>query len=197
MPVVVGMFENTRDVDQAMEALNKAGFGKAQMGVIARRGVVKEKTSLATTTEIGAIAGGAIGGVGGLLVGLNVVTLAIPGIGEVVAAVDLLTVLGATLLGAGIGAFSGGIVGALVGLGLPEHEAHVYAEGVKRGNILITVQATAEKMAEVTAIFRQANAVDISTRRQEWTVEGWSQFEEIEVPAASMTTPENPASPSL
>lgn len=197
MPVVVGMFENTRDVDQAVEALNKAGFGKAQMGVIARRGVVKEKTSLATTTEIGAIAGGAIGGVGGLLVGLNVVTLAIPGIGEVVAAVDLLTVLGATLLGAGIGAFSGGIVGALVGLGLPEHEAHVYAEGVKRGNILITVQSPTERMAEVTTIFRQANAVDISTRRQEWTVEGWSQFEEIEVPGASLSGPESTASPGL
>jgi hypothetical protein len=197
MPVVVGMFENTRDVDQAVEALNKAGFTKAQIGVIARRGVLKEKTSLTTTTEIGAIAGGALGGVGGLLVGLNVVTLAIPGIGEVVAAVDLLTVLGATLLGAGIGAFGGGIVGALVGLGLPEHEAHVYAEGVKRGNILITVQAPAERMPEVTGIFRQANAVDISTRRQEWTVEGWTQFEEFPVSGAGIPAPDSPVSPSL
>lgn len=197
MSVVVGMFENTRDVDQAVEALNKAGFTKAQIGVIARRGVLKEKTSLTTTTEIGAIAGGALGGVGGLLVGLNVVTLAIPGIGEVVAAVDLLTVLGAALLGAGIGAIGGGIVGALVGLGLPEHEAHVYAEGVKRGNILITVQAPAERMPEVTGIFRQANAVDVSTRRQEWTVEGWTQFEEFPVSGAGIPAPENPASPSL
>jgi heat induced stress protein YflT len=197
MSVVVGMFENTRDVDQAVEALNKAGFTKAQIGVIARRGVLKEKTSLTTTTEIGAIAGGALGGVGGLLVGLNVVTLAIPGIGEVVAAVDLLTVLGATLLGAGIGAIGGGIVGALVGLGLPEHEAHVYAEGVKRGNILITVQAPAERMPEVTSIFRQANAVDVSTRRQEWTVEGWTQFEEFPVSGVGIPAPENPVSPSL
>jgi hypothetical protein len=195
MPVVVGMFENTRDVDQAVEALNRAGFSKAQVGVIARRGVVKEKTSLTTTTEVGAIAGGALGGVGGLLVGLNVVTLAIPGIGEVVAAVDLLTVLGATLLGAGIGVIGGGLVGALVGLGLPEHEAHVYAEGVKRGNILITVQTPAERMAEVTNIFRQANAVDISTRRQEWTVEGWTQFEEVPVTGGDITGSEGSASP--
>jgi hypothetical protein len=190
------MFENTRDVDQAVDALSKAGFTKAQIGVIARRGVLKEKTSLTTTTEIGAIAGGALGGVSGLLVGLNVVTLAIPGIGQVVAAVDLLTVLGATLLGAGIGALSGGIVGALVGLGLPEHEAHVYAEGVKRGNILITVQAAAERMAEVTNIFRQANAVDISTRRQEWTVEGWTQFEEVPVTGVDISGSEGSASPS-
>ena len=186
MPIVVGMFDNTRDVDQAIAALNAAGFTKPQIGVIARRGVVKEKTSLTTTTGIGALAGGALGGVGGLLVGLNVVTLAIPGIGEVVAAVDLLTVLGATLLGAGIGAAGGGIVGALVGLGLPEHEAHVYAEGVKRGNILITVQAPQERVQAVTDIFTQANAVDVNTRRQEWTVEGWTQFEEVPV---SITSP--------
>lgn len=196
MPVVVGMFENTRDVDQAVAALRSAGFTKTQIGVIARRGVVKEKTSLATTTEVGAIAGGALGGVGGLLVGLNVVTLAVPGIGEVVAAVDLLTVLGATLLGAGIGAIGGGLVGALVGLGLPEHEAHVYAEGVKRGNILVTVQASAEQMAAVTDIFTQANAVDVSTRRQEWTVEGWTQFEEIPVSSAPLTSSERPQSPT-
>ena len=196
MPVVVGMFENTRDVDQAIDALSKAGLSKAQIGVIARRGVLKEKTSLTTTTEIGAIAGGALGGVSGLLVGLNVVTLAIPGIGEVVAAVDLLTVLGATLLGAGIGALGGGIVGALVGLGLPEHEAHVYAEGVKRGNILVTVQAPAEQMAAVTNIFTQANAVDVSTRRQEWTVEGWTQFEEIPMSSTPPPSPESPQSPT-
>ncbi|HEX5157873.1 MAG TPA: hypothetical protein VFW17_11720 [Ktedonobacterales bacterium] len=196
MPVVVGMFENTRDVDQAVAALHNAGFTKPQIGVIARRGVVKEKTSLTTTTEVGAIAGGALGGVGGLLVGLNVVTLAIPGVGEVVAAVDLLTVLGATLLGAGIGAIGGGLVGALVGLGLPEHEAHVYAEGVKRGNILVTVQAPAEQMAAVTDIFTQANAVDVSTRRQEWTVEGWTQFEEIPMSSTPPPSPESPQSPT-
>ena len=196
MPVVVGMFENTRDVDQAVAALHNAGFTKPQIGVIARRGVVKEKTSLTTTTEVGAIAGGALGGVGGLLVGLNVVTLAIPGVGEVVAAVDLLTVLGATLLGAGIGAIGGGLVGALVGLGLPEHEAHVYAEGVKRGNILVTVQAPAEQMAAVTDIFTQANAVDVSTRRQEWTVEGWTQFEEIPMSSTPPPSAESPQSPT-
>jgi hypothetical protein len=187
MPTVVGMFENTRDVDRVIDALNKAGFTKLQIGVIARRGVVKEKTDIATTTEIGAIAGGVLGGVGGLLVGLNVVSLTIPGIGEVVAAVDLLTALGATLLGAGVGAIGGGLVGGLVGLGLPEHEAHLYAEGVKRGNILVTVQAPQERVQEVTALFAQANAVDINTRRREWTVEGWTQFEEYPVTDTSVT----------
>jgi hypothetical protein len=196
MSVVVGMFENTRDVDQAIADLSQAGFTKPQIGVIARRGVVKEKTSLATTTGIGAISGGVLGGVGGLLVGLNVVTLTIPGIGEAVAAVDLLTVLGATLLGTGIGAVGGGLVGALVGLGLPEHEAHVYAEGVRRGNILITVQTPPERMPEVSNIFRRTNAVDISTRRQEWTVEGWTQFEEMPASSADISSQQSPMPPT-
>lgn len=195
MPVVVGMFDNTRDVEQAVAALSNAGFTKPEIGVIARRGVVKEKTSLTTTTEVGAIAGGALGGATGLLVGLNVVTLAIPGIGQVVAALDLLTVLGATLLGAGIGALGGGLVGALVGLGLPEHEAHIYAEGVKRGNVLVTVQTSAEKMSTVTDIFTRSNAVDVNTRRQEWTVEGWTQFEEVPVEEVPVANPETQQSP--
>jgi phosphoribosylformimino-5-aminoimidazole carboxamide ribonucleotide (ProFAR) isomerase len=83
-----------------------------------------------------------------------------------------------------------------VGLGLPEHEAHVYAEGVKRGNILVTVQAPAEQMAAVTEIFTQANAVDVSTRRQEWTVEGWTQFEEIPMSSTPPPSPESPQSPT-
>ena len=133
---------------------------------------------------------------GGLLVGLNVVTLTIPGIGEVVAAVDLLTVLGAVLLGTGIVAATGGTVGALVGIGLPEHEAHVYAEGVKRGNILIPVQSPPERVSEITQIFQQANAVDISTRRQEWTVEGWTQFEEVPASGAEVSGLESPTPPT-
>ena len=46
---------------------------------------------------------------------------------------------GAALAGAGIGAAAGGLLGALTGMGIPEEEAHVYAEGVRRGGTLVTV----------------------------------------------------------
>jgi len=70
----------------------------------------------------------------GLLAGIG--SLAIPGVGPVVAAGWLV----ATLAGAGLGAVGGGLVGALTGAGISHEEAETYNEGVKRGGSLVTVQ---------------------------------------------------------
>ena len=77
--------------------------------------------------------------IAGLLVGIG--ALAVPGIGPVLAFGPLAAAIGATAAGAGLGAAAGGIIGALVGLGIPEEDANFYAEGVKRGGVLVTVRA--------------------------------------------------------
>src|SRR5919199_5500516 len=77
----------------------------------------------ATGAGIGATAGG----VAGLLSGLGL--LAIPGIGPVVAA----GWLASTAAMAAAGGTAGGLIGALTQSGVSENEAHVYAEGVRRG----------------------------------------------------------------
>jgi hypothetical protein len=51
-------------------------------------------------------------------------------------------------------------------------------------------------MSEISNIFRSANAVDISTRRQEWTVEGWTQFEEVPASSSEVSGPQNPTPPT-
>lgn len=43
--------------------------------------------------------------------------------------------------------------------------APVVVVSVKRGNIVIVLYAPAERMPELTRIFRQANTVGMSTRR--------------------------------
>ncbi len=72
--------------------------------------------------------------------------LAIPGIGPIVAAGPL----AATLAGAGVGAVAGGLIGGLTRAGVPEDEANVYAEAVRRGGALVTVRAE-DSRAEVAA----------------------------------------------
>lgn len=192
MKTVIGMFESTRDVDQAIGELGKRGYGKSDVSVLARREVLKESgLDIATGAEVGAITGATAGGVAGLLIGLGVLT--IPGIGPIVAAGEFLTWVGATLLGMAGGAIGGGIIGGLIALGLPEHEAKVYAEGIKRGNILVAVRVPEERASEVTEALRAANAVDINTRRQEWATEGI----EIEPMIAGQEAPQPPASPSM
>ena len=87
---------------------------------------------------LGAGIGAAVGGIGGLLAGLGLI--AIPGIGPVVAAGWLAATAAGAAGGALVGAAAGGLVGALTQAGVPENDAHVYAEGIRRGGTLVTAK---------------------------------------------------------
>lgn len=135
---------------------------------------------VAADTMKGAGTGAVLGGIAGLVAG--VVGLAIPGIGSVVAAGPL----AAALAGAGIGAVAGGIIAALTNIGVPEEEAHYYAEGMRRGGVLVAVNTAEDDMAEqAAAIMRDHGAVDIDKRAQTWKESGWSRFDETASPYSS------------
>src|SRR5215218_2151479 len=116
----------------------------------------------------GATVGTLAGGGAGFLAGLGM--LAIPGFGPVVAA----GWLGSTLVGAGAGAALGGLAGALVGAGVPEHDAHAYAEGVRRGGALVTVRATESEVDRIVDILDDEGTVDFDERETAWRSEGWT-----------------------
>src|SRR5205085_5078419 len=86
----------------------------------------------------GAGIGAGIGGAAGLLAGLGL--LAIPGVGPVVAAGWLVATAAGAATGAVVGGAAGGLVGSLTGAGVPENDAHFYAEGVRRGGTLVTAR---------------------------------------------------------
>jgi uncharacterized protein (TIGR02271 family) len=123
-------------------------------------------------TAKGAGIGAAIGGLGGLLLGLG--ALAIPGIGPVVAAGPIV----AALTGAGVGAVTGGIIGALVDLGIPEESAHIYAESVRRGNILVAAQVADDRVDAATRIMEREGLIDIEHESASWRSSGWSRFDD-------------------
>ena len=68
--------------------------------------------------------------------------LAIPGIGPVIAAGPLAAGLLGAATGAVAGGATGGIVGGLLNMGVPEEEAHYYAEGLRRGGTLVSATVT-------------------------------------------------------
>lgn len=119
----------------------------------------------------GATAGAVIGGVAGLLVGLGVFIL--PGVGAIVAAGPI----GATLAGAGIGAAAGGIIGGLVGLGIPEKEAGYYAEGVRRGGVLLVVRADEDKADDIADTLEDSHPLDLEEAAKDWEREGWKGYD--------------------
>jgi len=136
--------------------------------------------------EDGAAAGAGVGaltgGGAGLLAGLG--TLAIPGIGPVIAGGWLLAGAVGALAGAAVGGAAGGLLGALANAGVSEEEAHVYAEGVRRGGTLLSVRAEDDRAETIAAILRHAGGVDINARRADYLAEGWAGFDE-DAPAYS------------
>jgi len=119
---------------------------------------------------VGASIGAAIGGTAGLLAGLGI--MAIPGIGPVVAA----GWLASTAAGVVAGGAAGGIIGALTQAGVSKEDAHVYAEGVRRGGTLVTARVPDGQRARAEAIMDQA-AVNIRERELAWRDTGWRGFD--------------------
>jgi len=121
--------------------------------------------------------GAAIGGVGGLLLSAAGL-LTLPVIGPVLAAGPI----AAALTGAGVGAAAGGLIGALTEAGVPEEDAAHYAEGVRRGDVLVTVKTTGMLADRAIEILDQHHAVNVNDRVSNWKERGWSGFNNNDQP---------------
>jgi uncharacterized protein (TIGR02271 family) len=181
---ITAFFEHYADAAQAVSRLETAGVPHRDISLIAnnegdRYSSHAKRTFDGTTHDYndthaddgagtGATLGTLAGGGAGLLAGLGM--LAVPGLGPVVAAGWLVS----TLVGAGAGAALGGLAGALVGAGIPEHDAHAYAEGVRRGGALVTVRATDAEVDRIIDILDDEGTVDLDERQTAWRSEGWT-----------------------
>jgi hypothetical protein len=178
MKTVVGTYDNIQTAYAVANDLIAAGYSRNDISVIANDAKSEYAPYINTTATDagddvakGAGIGAAIGGLGGLLVGLG--ALAIPGVGPVIAAGPLL----AALTGAGVGAVTGGIVGALVDLGIPDEEAHLYSEGLRRGHVLVIAQVPDASTNAVTRLMERPGLVDIHRQADSWRASGWKQFD--------------------
>lgn len=189
MKNIIGLFETEAAADHAVKALQEAGFSKNNFSMVTRQNSIVQKVNRAEDQKEGAIqadnklgaAGGAVvGGITGLLAG--VAALAIPGIGPVVAAGSIAAALGTVAAGTGMGAAVGGLLGALTSLGISEEEAHLYAEGVKRGGILVIVEADEASALLANQVMQEAGAVEVDIRREMWESTGWNRFDETVLP---------------
>jgi hypothetical protein len=123
----------------------------------------------------GAGIGATLGGAAGLLAGLGL--LAIPGLGPVVAA----GWLASTAAVAAAGGATGGIIGALSQAGIGDDDAHVYAEGVRRGGTLVTARVPDTDRSRLEAILNRS-AVNIRERGAAYRKAGWKGFDPSAAP---------------
>jgi hypothetical protein len=174
---IVGVFNSVHDAQEAVRDLETQGVTRDEISVVAHKNAAGydtlERHDKASDVVADAGIGAAIGGVGGLLLSAAG-ALTIPVIGPILAAGPI----AAALTGAGIGAAAGGLVGALTESGIPEQEAQYYAEGVRRGDVLVTIRTGGAQADRVCDILDRHNAIDVDQRISNWRDRGWTGYRE-------------------
>ena len=178
MRTVSGIFDTYADGQAAVRALEGANIPRDDISIVSRDedGTVRDGDGAVAGAETGAGIGALAGGAGGLLAGLGMLT--IPGVGPVVAAGWLAATVTGLAAGAVAGGAAGGIIGALTDAGVPEDEASVYAESIRRGGTLVTARVDDAVAPTAARILDESKRVDWNTRRDEYTRSGWTGFDE-------------------
>ena len=144
--LVTGLFPDRESAEAAYNTTHARGYTKDEVNLVMSDDTRKRhfagttagiETELGNKAAEGAGIGGAIGGTIGAVVAAVVAvgtTLALPGLGLVIAGP-----LAAAVAGAGAGAAGGGLIGALIGWNMPEERVKEYEEGIKNGGILMGV----------------------------------------------------------
>ena len=176
-----GVFPSRKETETALrELIKKHGFPPEQISVIAQR---KEQNDINDINDLerekieqgdrssevalgGGFAGGTLGGITGLLIGLG--TLAIPGIGPIMLAGAAATAIATTVAGGAIGAVTGTLVGGLVGLGIPKEKAKAYRAKVIEGGYLIIIKGTIDEIQLAENILSQ------------YEIEDWEVYDAVE-----------------
>jgi hypothetical protein len=176
---VSALYDTYDAARSAVSALEAAGIPHSDISIVANNSESwhrdDRESNAADGAGTGAGVGAAVGGVGGLLTGLGM--MAIPGVGPVVAAGWLIATAVGAATGAAVGAATGGIIGSLTEAGIPENDANLYAEGVRRGGSLVTARVVDERASEVQAILNRNKSVDLNARGRLYRGEGWSRFD--------------------
>jgi hypothetical protein len=161
---VFGIYSTIAEAEAAVDTLKTEGFRTEDISALLpdNQGTKDFALEKGTKAPEGAVTGAGtglvLGGALGWLAGIG--SLAIPGVGPLIAAGPIL----ATLTGIGVGGMAGGIVGGLIGMGIPEYEAKRYEGRVRTGQILLSVHCdNAEWVKRAKATLASTGAEDISS----------------------------------
>jgi len=177
--IVAGIFRSPADAEAALQDLRANNFPQDQYILLTPETLstnsLSETTALqpeppgACGANAGQVGGAITGFASGILSGA-LVSLAIPGVGPILA-------IGALALGGGFGAVVGGVVGNAVQVTteslLSPDEYFLYEEVLRQGAQVLIVQPNDDERAEVArAIFNRHGAESLTQAREIW----WQQL---------------------
>ena len=185
MRAITGVFKSRDDADRAANQLRSLGIAEKRIGIVtpgSKPGRLEAGVPVTDTEDsgmgraMGATVGGAMGAAGGATAGLAVASLAVPGIGPLLA----FGMVGAGLLGI-VGAAAGAAVGDTaeeeLGEGIPHEDVYLYEDALRHGNSVLIVYAEEGDQADKAAdIMQDAGALNLDTLRENW----WQELREGE-----------------
>lgn len=153
---VVGLFSSLNAARESAVQLRQSGFTIEEINIISKEksndNVVNNMGSDDSIAD-GTMAGGAIGGIGGLL--LSVGALTIPGIGPIIAAGPIAATIA--------GAVGGGITGGLIDWGIPSDKSEEYNNEIAYGKTLAIIRTDENKVQQAIQIMNQNGAMNVET----------------------------------
>nr|RNJ65613.1 MAG: hypothetical protein EDM05_30165 [Leptolyngbya sp. IPPAS B-1204] len=169
----IGVFSDQESLAEALQQLKANNFAMERISVIARDAddsqnvegaevsdeVGDQKVRSATGIVTDAVRSATWGS---LLVGLS--SLAIPGLGAIIAVGSVGTALLAGFAGTGLSlAEFNNMANAFMKLGVPETEARMYAEALSTGQNLVIVEGSDAEVQQAEAVFKNSQVQNWST----------------------------------
>ncbi|MBC7875748.1 MAG: hypothetical protein H7Y59_01140 [Anaerolineales bacterium] len=178
MNMVVGLFDRYSKVDWAIEVLEDYGVDSGQVSVVA---LDRDAINSETIAGIGALTSTSNGGLIGILSSLS--AFIVPDFGPVIVTGTLASTLFTTLGTTPTGSNKAGLAGeplqnTLIILGLSQEDAAFYANCVKQGDILVTVDTDEQNEFRIRAILRGAGGQEKHSYSHTQQTEGSSAFTE-------------------
>ena len=185
MEAISGVFESRKDAERAVDELKKAGIPDNRIG-LATPGTNSDELEAGlpvTDTErpgmgkaMGAAVGGAMGAAGGETLGLAAASLAVPGVGPLLA----FGMVGAALLGV-VGATAGAAVGDEVeeqlGEGVPHEDIYLFEDALRHGrSVIVAYTETDDESEKAQNVLIDHGAMDLDELRENW----WNELRDGE-----------------
>jgi hypothetical protein len=166
----LGVFADHHQAEQSLSELKESGFPMDHVSIVVRQADGDEEVKGAEVsdrigdqdvkTPLGAAKEAfASGSLGFVLVGLG--SLALPGIGPLLAAGSLGAALVATTAGAGVGALAArNLAKTFSDLGIPEAKASVYSDRLMQGDCLVMVEGNPDEVQSAEQVFSHQGIQD-------------------------------------
>lgn len=172
---IVALYDHRSDAETASRELQAAGFESSDIEILSHSDLSSggwggSSTGTAAGTLTGDSSIGAASGMArtDLSTGYVASPNTVPGTG---AGLGMETGLGA-------GTGSVGMLTRLTGWGVPNQDAQVYAEGVRRGGSLLKLRLDEEDVDRAMDVLERGNVVDVEERSSAYREAGWTGYDE-------------------